>query len=82
LTLAWSFKTWISEFACVNLFVGEVARMIRDDPDFPKEDDVADIFAYMGQKYKFEISTMEHLANMWSFYRLSTRPIPADALYY
>jgi uncharacterized protein YozE (UPF0346 family) len=69
--IPWTFKTWISEFKDVDLPIGDLARDISRDSDFPDEDSFGIIHKHLINKNADTI-VLETFSTVWNFY-LSSR---------
>ncbi len=72
-TNSWTFKSWIKNFCKVDLPIGDFARDITQDPDFPTDDYITEILEYLNAKLS-EDQMLEFLA-IWNFY-ISSNTIP------
>lgn len=65
--IPWTFKTWIANFKDVDLPIGDLARDILSNPDFPEEDDFGYIHEYLISK-NFGSNVIETFSTVWCFY--------------
>lgn len=68
--IPWTFQTWIENFRDVDLPIGDLARDIAEDPEFPIEDSFAIIHEYICGKAKHP-SIIETFVLVWNFYQVS-----------
>lgn len=70
----WIFKSWIVLFKDVDLPIGELAKDISTDSDFPEEDYFGELLDYVSAKYQYDSETIETFTLAWSYYLASTDP--------
>ncbi len=68
--MAWTFKTWISEFKSVDLPIGDLAKDISEDDSFPDEDSVSEIYDHLLRK-RAQPQAIDAFIAAWSYYLLS-----------
>ena len=68
----WTFKSWLFRFESVDLPIGDLARDVMGDPDFPDSDDFAEIASYVLRRRASDGVVMSVLAEAWSYYLAST----------
>ena len=71
-TIEWTFKTWLQNFIGVDLPIGDLAKDICGDAEFP-DSDAGEIFEYVGRKCRSDYVVMDTLATVWAFYSSSAR---------
>lgn len=70
----WTFKTWILNFTEVDLPIGDLARDISNDGDFPDSDSFSEMFEYLQRRHASE-NALDALVTVWNFY-LSSNATP------
>lgn len=65
----WTFKNWIAEFKGVDLPIGDLAKDISDDADFPDEDYLDEIFEHLYSKARNNPAVLEVFTHAWNFYQ-------------
>lgn len=73
----WNFKTWISNFEAVDLPIGDLARDINKDPDFPRDDFFGDILTHL-QDQRASSEAVETFCEVWNYYVVSTAAVSAE----
>ena len=68
--IPWTFKTWVSKFIAVDLPIGDLARDIASDPNFPDDDDLPEIFDYLLKK-KADYVILNTFTSVWNFYQVT-----------
>lgn len=68
--IPWTFKSWIAEFKNVDLPIGDFAKDVVSDDDFPDVESFIDIFEYLQDK-KASLKALDAFVNIWTFYTLS-----------
>ena len=61
------FKIWISYFQDVDLPIGDLARNIRDDENFPDTNDFKVLLNYVKRNIGNDTTT-EVFKNVWKYY--------------
>lgn len=72
--IPWTFKTWILKFIEVDLPIGDLARDISNDNDFPDSESFSEMFEYL-QRIHASGDAMDAFVTVWNFY-LSSNAIP------
>ena len=72
-SIPWTFKNWIACFEKVDLPIGDLARDVAGDDDFP-DDNVFEILDHLFSKGACD-EARETLLDAWNFYKASTHPI-------
>lgn len=67
----WTFKTWLHRFVSVDLPIGDLARDVENDPDFPDEDRLSVLLEHLDEK-RVKADVKETLCDAWNFYKAST----------
>ena len=68
----WNFKKWISNFKDVTLLpVGDLARDIVEDKDFPEDDYFIEILDYLQEK-NLPDEIIKSFILTWSYYLATT----------
>lgn len=65
--IPWTFKTWIVRFKGVDLPIGDLAKDIVSDEDFPNEDYFSDIYDHLRSKHANSIC-LETFVAAWNYY--------------
>ncbi len=68
--IPWTFKSWIANFKGVDLPIGDLAKDILEDPDFPEDDDFGEIFDHLRSK-RVHYTVLNIFLDVWQFYRAS-----------
>lgn len=68
----WDFKTWIVNFKDVDLPIGDLARDISSDADFPDSDDYYETLDYIARKSRYDHVVIDTFRVVWDFYKTST----------
>ena len=68
--IPWTFKTWIANFREVDLPIGDFANDIEAVEDFPDEEQIEILIAYLVNR-KCDSEQIEMFTNIWQFYKLS-----------
>lgn len=63
----WTFRTWIANFETVDLPIGDLARDISTDSDFPDDDDFELIYDHLRHKSASH-AALETFVLVWNFY--------------
>ena len=71
--IPWTFKSWIANFKAVDLPIGDLARDVDRDPEFPESDDFSEIAAHVLRHWGADGPVLSVLAEAWSYYLASTR---------
>lgn len=74
----WTFKSWISKFAKVDLPIGDLAADISADSEFPKRDDFGQILDYLQEKSHGNTEIVVAFCEAWNFYIVSTANPPHE----
>lgn len=69
----WTFKSWLSRFESVDLPIGDLAKDVANDADFPEDDDFSEIAAHVLRHRASDGVVLSVLAEAWSYYLSSTR---------
>lgn len=72
--IPWTFKNWIVCFKDVDLPIGDLAKDISMDPDFPTEDYFGEILEHIDNKYKGDPNILEIFTLTWGYYLASKDP--------
>jgi len=70
--IAWTFKNWITKFKDVDLIIGDLAKEIVADGDFPDDDDLSEILEYLLAK-NIDYVLIEDFCTIWNFYLVSAK---------
>ena len=73
-TTHWTFVEWLKNFENVDLPIGNFAKDICNDEDFPTGDYVGDMLDYLSCKHISEDQLLEFLS-IWNFY-ISSNAMP------
>ncbi|KGI42483.1 hypothetical protein KY55_10390 [Clostridium tetani] len=65
--MPWTFKSWITNFKEVDLPIGDLARDIINDSNFPKDDTFGIIHEYICYKTTSS-EVIETFVTTWNFY--------------
>lgn len=72
--IPWTFVSWLKNFENVDLPIGDFAKDICNDEDFPTEDYSTEILEYLSSKNISEDQMLEFLS-IWDFY-ISSNSMP------
>ena len=76
--IPWTFSTWLANFAGVDLPIGDLARDVAGDDDFPDSDNVFDMADHLISKknsYEASAAVREALLDAWNYFKASTHPV-------
>ena len=76
--IPWTFQAWIANFTGVDLPIGDLAKEIVGDDDFPDSDDVFDMADHListRNSYEASAAAREALLDAWNFFKASTREL-------
>ena len=65
--IPWTFLTWIKNFKDVDLPIGDLAKDILMDINFPQEDSYEIIYNYLINR-RADYAVIETFSNVWNFY--------------
>lgn len=68
------FKNWLLRFSSVKLPIGDAARDVNGDPDFPEENNRETIFSYLESKHAGNAATVT-FENAWDYYISEHGPV-------
>lgn len=68
--IPWTFKTWLAKFEGVDLPIGDLARDVAKDSNFPGEDAFEFILEYLTYK-RADTRVIETFCIVWNFYLVS-----------
>ena len=68
----WTFKSWIENFKDVDLPIGDLAKDILADDDFPEDDTFYDILEYIARKSHYDHVIIDTFRTAWNFYVATT----------
>lgn len=66
----WTFKTWLANFKEVDLPIGDLAKDILGDEEFPDDDYFGDILDHL-QSRRACPEAIETFSTVWNFYLAS-----------
>ena len=64
----WTFKTWIKKFENVDLPIGDLAKAVKSDKNFPDSEDYTTINNYLISKSHNDIHVLNTFRTVWNFY--------------
>lgn len=67
----WTFQKWISNFTNVELPIGDLARDIVNDKDFPGGDYFEEILEHILNKSRNQLHIVETFCVAWNYYLAS-----------
>lgn len=68
--IPWTFKTWIENFKSVDLPIGDLARDIFTDEDFPEDDNFSEIYDHLIRKHARGV-VIDTFVAAWNYYLIS-----------
>lgn len=68
--IPWTFKTWLKNFENVDLPIGDLAKDILSDSNFPQEESYEVIHDYLIRKNADSV-ILETFLTVWNFYTSS-----------
>ena len=70
--IPWEFKTWLSNFIDVDLPIGDLAKDVLRDPDFPDSDEYYETLDHIARKSHYDHVIIDTFRTVWDFYKSST----------
>lgn len=66
----WTFKSWIRNFVSVDLPIGDLAKDVMSDSDFPNDDCFSKIYSHLTVRHA-SLEALETFILVWNFYLVS-----------
>lgn len=64
----WTFKKWLSKFESVDLPIGDLARDVSNDSNFPTSEDYRVLYRYLESNFGHP-NALYTLKTTWRFYQ-------------
>ena len=68
----WTFKEWLEYFKDVDLPIGDLARDILADEEFPECEEYFELLEYVAGKAKYDSDVIDTFRTVWDFYQSTT----------